>query len=64
MTLLREIRAGETAVPPHTVVIMASGDHRLKAESLASGANRFMLKPLLPQYISNGTVPSIIRERT
>ncbi len=51
LTLLREIRAGETAVPPHTVVIMASGDHRLKAESLASGANRFMLKPYSPNTL-------------
>lgn len=51
LTLLREIRGGETAVSPNTVVIMASGDHRLQAESLESGADRFMLKPYSPNQL-------------
>jgi DNA-binding response OmpR family regulator len=53
LSLLRAIRAGETAVPPNTVVIMASGDHRLEVESLESGADRFLLKPYSPTALSS-----------
>jgi DNA-binding response OmpR family regulator len=52
LSLLRDIRAGETAVTPNSVVIMASGDHRLQDESLESGADRFFLKPYSPSELS------------
>ena len=53
LSLLREIRAGETAVVPNTAVIMASGDHRLENESLESGADRFLLKPYRPTELTS-----------
>lgn len=52
LSLLRDIRAGETAVAANTVVIMASGDHRLEMESLESGADIFFLKPYSPNELS------------
>jgi DNA-binding response OmpR family regulator len=62
LNLLRAVRAGETAVPPNTVVIMASGDHRLEAESLESGADRFLLKPYSPTALSS-ELSKLLRER-
>ena len=53
LSLLRDIRAGKTAVTPNTVVIMASGDHRIEKESLESGADRFLLKPYSPTELSS-----------
>lgn len=53
LSLLRDIRAGETAVSANTVVIMASGDHRLEDESIDSGADRFLLKPYSPNELSS-----------
>lgn len=52
LDLLRDIRAGETAVSANIVVIMASGDHLLETESLESGADRFLLKPFSPNDLS------------
>ena len=53
LSLLRDIRAGKTAVNPNTIVIMASGDHRIEEESLESGADRFLLKPYSPTELSS-----------
>ena len=53
VSLLRDIRAGKTAVATNTVVIMASGDHRLEEESLKSGADHFFLKPYSPTSLSS-----------
>ena len=53
LSLLRDIRAGETAVSANSVVIMASGDHRLEVESLESGADLFLLKPYSPTELSS-----------
>jgi DNA-binding response OmpR family regulator len=52
LSLLRDVRAGETAVSANTIVIMASGDHRIEVESLESGADRFLLKPYSPTDLS------------
>lgn len=62
LSLLREIRAGKTAVSANTVVIMASGDHRLEDESLTSGADRFLLKPYSPTQLSS-ELSNLIAER-
>lgn len=62
LSLLRDIRAGKTAVSVNTVVIMASGDHRLEQESLASGADRFLLKPYSPSDLSS-ELSNLIAER-
>ncbi|PID84914.1 MAG: hypothetical protein CSA11_01070 [Chloroflexi bacterium] len=62
LSLLRDIRAGETAVSPNTVVIMASGDSRLEVESLESEADRFLLKPFPPNDLS-GELEKFIAER-
>ena len=53
LSLLRDIREGKTAVSANTVIIMASGDHRLETESLESGADRFLLKPYSPTELSS-----------
>lgn len=62
LSLLRDIRAGETAVSINTVVIMASGDHRLEQESLDSGADRFLLKPYSPTELSS-ELSTLLAER-
>jgi DNA-binding response OmpR family regulator len=62
LSLLRDIRAGETAVSTNTVVIMASGDHRIEEEALQSGADRFLLKPYSPTQLSS-ELSNLIAER-
>ncbi|MBE2220571.1 MAG: response regulator transcription factor [Anaerolineae bacterium] len=62
LSLLRDIRSGETAVATDTPVIMASGDHRLETESLESGANRFMLKPYSPTDLA-GELSKLLAKR-
>lgn len=64
LSLLRDIRAGKTAVSSNTVVIMASGDHRVQEESLASGADRFFLKPYSPTELSTELSTLFNKERT
>lgn len=62
LSLLRDIRAGKTAVSANTVVIMASGDHRRQTESLESGADQFLLKPYSPNQLSS-ELSNLIAER-
>jgi DNA-binding response OmpR family regulator len=50
--MLREIRAGLTAVPSHTPIIMTSGDDRRESEAEESGATQFLLKPYSPNKLS------------
>lgn len=52
LTLLEEIRAGETAVSPHTTTLMVSGDARLQEKSLEAGADTFLLKPYSPNELT------------
>ncbi|MBK8901925.1 MAG: response regulator [Anaerolineaceae bacterium] len=52
LELLRAIRAGETDADAATPVIITSGDYRQEDESLASGANLFLLKPYPPDTLS------------
>jgi DNA-binding response OmpR family regulator len=52
INLLEDIRAGETAVPPPTTVIMVSGDARLQEKSLEAGADAFLLKPYSPNELT------------
>ncbi len=52
LDLLRAIRAGETDAAADTAVIITSGDYRQEDESLASGANLFLLKPYPPDTLS------------
>lgn len=64
LSLLRDIRAGKTAVASNSVVIMASGDHRLQDESLESGADNFFLKPYSPTELSAELSKLLTKERT
>lgn len=52
LDLLRAIRAGETDAKVDTAVIITSGDYRQEDESLASGADLFLLKPYPPDALS------------
>jgi CheY-like chemotaxis protein len=52
LDLLRAVRAGETDAALETAVIITSGDYRQEEESLASGANLFLLKPYPPDALS------------
>lgn len=52
LTLLEEIRAGETAVSPHITTLMVSGDARLQEKSLEAGADTFLLKPYSPNELT------------
>lgn len=52
LDLLRAIRAGNTDAATETAVIITSGDYRREEESLALGANLFLLKPYPPNTLS------------
>lgn len=51
--LLRSIRQNQSQVPPDTIVIMTSGDHRREFECRQAGANEFFLKPYTPNILSD-----------
>ncbi|MCP5096653.1 MAG: response regulator [Chloroflexi bacterium] len=51
--ILREVRNNETNAPANTLVIMTSGDYRLEDETMAAGANQFLLKPYSPTILSD-----------
>ncbi len=53
LSLLKDIRAGETAADKNTIVLMVSGDHRLEKESVIDGADAFFLKPYAPSELTN-----------
>ena len=53
ITLLQEIRAGETVADPQIVVIMASGDDRKQIDAEQNGANLFLLKPFSPADLAD-----------
>lgn len=50
--ILRSIRSGKTNSSQNTIVIMTSGDYRKEEETLAEGANQFLLKPYSPEVLS------------
>ncbi|MCA9924340.1 MAG: response regulator [Anaerolineales bacterium] len=50
--ILKSIRTGLMAASETAVVIMTSGDYRLEQETMAAGANRFLLKPYSPDVLS------------
>ncbi len=52
LNFLKAVRAGETAVPPETTVVITSGDPRRKREALELGASKFLLKPYPPENLS------------
>jgi CheY-like chemotaxis protein len=52
LELLDMIRQEETAAAKDCVVIVTSGDQRLKEESESRGANLFLLKPYPPSDLS------------
>lgn len=52
LDLLRAIRAGDTNAEADTAVIVTSGDYRREDESMAAGANRFLLKPYPPNSLA------------
>lgn len=52
LDFLKDVRAGKTAVPPNTLVIITSGDHRRKREAIEQGASKFLLKPYPPENLS------------
>ena len=51
LTLLTEIRDGQTDIPATTPIIVASGDDRVDQKSLDEGANLFMHKPFSPSNL-------------
>jgi DNA-binding NtrC family response regulator len=51
--LLRDIRQGDTAAPIDAIVIMTSGDYRRESETMAAGADKFLLKPYPPDQLSS-----------
>jgi len=53
LDLVDAVRAGDTAAPPKTVMIVTSGDHRQEDDSLARGADLFLLKPYPPADLSS-----------
>ncbi|MCB8942318.1 MAG: response regulator [Ardenticatenaceae bacterium] len=60
--LLRHVRAGETAAPTNTIVIMTSGDHRRQSECQSAGADQFLLKPYPPNALS-GYINTLLSKR-
>jgi len=52
LDLLRAIRSGSTLVSKDCPVIVTSGDDRRRGDAESSGANRFLLKPFSPSYLS------------
>jgi len=52
LDLVRAIRSGETAAPSDAIILITSGDYRCEPESLAAGANLFLLKPYPPNMLS------------
>jgi two-component system OmpR family response regulator len=60
--LLRDVRAGKTAAPANTIVIMTSGDHRRQNECLNAKADQFLLKPYPPNALS-GYINSLLSEK-
>ncbi|HSH04977.1 MAG TPA: response regulator [Anaerolineae bacterium] len=52
LDLLRAIRNGDTNASTEVPVIVTSGDYRQNSQSMASGANKFMLKPYPPTDLS------------
>lgn len=52
LTLVEEIRRGDTAVATDLIVLATSGDDRRAAEADAVGANQFYLKPYSPSDFS------------
>jgi CheY-like chemotaxis protein len=61
ISLLEQIRMGETAVSPTTAVIMVSGDARLEQPSLAAGANAFLHKPYSPAELMQ-TINTLLKQ--
>ncbi len=53
LTLLQDIRSGQTPADLNSITIMVSGDHRLEKEAMAAGANYFFLKPYSPSELTN-----------
>ncbi|MBK8987865.1 MAG: response regulator transcription factor [Chloroflexi bacterium] len=53
LSLLKDVRSGQTAANKNCVVLMVSGDYRLENEALAAGADDFFLKPYSPSTLSN-----------
>ncbi len=51
--LLYAIRQGETDAPSDTIVIMTSGDYRRETDALKLGAQKFLLKPYLPNDLTD-----------
>ncbi len=60
--LLRDVRAGKTAAPTNTIVIMTSGDHRRQQECHNAGADQFLLKPYPPNALS-GYINDLLSKR-
>jgi DNA-binding response OmpR family regulator len=60
--LLKDVRAGETAVATNTIVIMTSGDHRRQSECQRAGADQFLLKPYPPNALS-GYINDLLSKR-
>ena len=50
--LAREIRAGQTAAHPDSIIIFTSGDDRREDEAEEIQATRFLLKPFSPSDLS------------
>lgn len=52
LSLLEDIRSGQTTAEANTTTIMVSGDHRLEADAMSAGADFFFLKPYSPNELT------------
>ena len=52
LTLLREIREGETCLPTHTPVIVTSGDDRCEPLAKEGNASLVLIKPYSPAKLT------------
>lgn len=52
LDLLQDIRRGNTAAQPNSIVIMTSGDYRREVDSIRLGAQKFLLKPYHPNQLT------------
>ena len=52
LSLLEDIRNGQTTADENTITIMVSGDHRLEADTMSAGADFFFLKPYSPTELT------------
>jgi DNA-binding response OmpR family regulator len=61
LQLLQAVRHNETGAPSDTVVVVTSGDLRVRDEALHRGATRFFSKPFSPAELSRLLTELVVR---